>query len=186
MLSINPWLELSNTEPGLFQLVGSPKVNFTNLLYGKALLARREGYIVYYIDNHGLFDLEKLKQDLEHNRELLKGFFIFSPKNMAELLTIIDDLELQYKQNGKKQIICISSIFEFLTKNPTHMKTLFLMVHAMGILKQSNLPVFVTNEMRKFEDLEVPFLSFFIPPFFTKVFIIEQRGKESNFLTYNF
>jgi len=182
----NPWIELSNEKPGIFQLAGEPKSNYNLLLYGKALLARREGCTIFFIDNHGMIDLKKLRNDFNNDEQLLGGFYLFSPKNLVELLIIIDDLELFYFSSNSKPCIYITSIFEFLVKQPTNTKNLGLMAYSLGLLRDFEIPVFVTNEMRSTLEIKVPFLSFFIPQFFTKVFIVEIKGKQNEILQYVF
>lgn len=185
-MTVTTWLELSNDQAGLFQLAGTPNTNYNSLLYAKALLARREGKTIFFIDNHGIIDSEKLQQDLNHEPELIKGFYVFTPKNLPEFLSLVDDLELLYFTSVDQPLICISGIFEFLIKNPTNHKNLTLMVHLLGLLESYNLPVFVTNEMRATGEFDLPFLSFLVPTFFSKVFIIELHGKELSILNYTF
>lgn len=185
-LIINPWIELPNNKPGLYQLAGVPTTNYNLLLYGKALLARREGHTIFFVDNHGIVDFERLKTDLENDKDLIKGFYLFTPKKFIDFISIIDDLDLLYIHNNSRPIIFISGIFEFLVKNPTNTKNLGLMAYVLGLLGDYKIPIFVTNEMRIAQDYGSPFLSFFIPTFFTKVFIVEMEGKELNILTYNY
>lgn len=185
-MSENPWIELSNNEAGLYQLAGEPVTNYNLLLYGKSLLARREGKIIFFIDNHNVIDVKKLKEDLNGDDKLLKGFFLFYPKSFLEFITLIDDLELQYFSTTEKPVIFISSIFEFLVNDPTNTKKLSLMMYGLGLLREFNIPVFVTNEMRSSIEFTLPFLSFLIPKFFSKVFIVEVEGKKSKILTYNY
>lgn len=185
-MTISPWIELSNDQTGLFQLAGKPVTNYNLLLYGKALLARREGHTVFFIDNHGIIDIEKLKSDLENNSNLITGFYVFTPKTLAEYVTLIDDLELLYFHTVEKPVICISGIFEYLIKNPTNHKNLTLMVYGLSLLQSYSVPIFVTNEMRVSGEYDLPFLSFLIPAFFSKVFIVELKGKNLDILSYNF
>lgn len=185
-MTVTTWLELSNDQAGLFQLVGTPNTNYNSLLYAKALLARREGKKIFFIDNHGIMDIEKLQQDLTNDPDLIKGFYVFTPKNLQEFVTLVDDLELLYFPSVDQPLICISGIFEFLIKNPTNLKNLTLMVHLLGLLESYRIPVFVTNEMRATGEFDLPFLSFLIPTFFSKVLIIEVQGKELSVLNYNF
>ena len=185
-MSVNPWIELPPNEPGLYQLAGKPVSNYNLLLYGKALLTRREGSTVFFIDNHGSLDFEKLKSDLGNDTELINGFFVFSPKSLQELFTIVDDLDMLYFHTATKPVIFISGMFEFLIRSPTNSKHLGLMAYILGLLREFNVPVFVTNEMRASGDIDLPFLSFYIPTFFLKVYIIEIHGKEPEILEYNF
>lgn len=185
-MTASPWLELPHTRPGLYQLTGTPVSNYNLLLYGKSLLARREGYTIFFIDNHGIIDNEKLKTDLENSTDLIKGFYVFTPKTMQELYTLVDDLDLLYFQTAIKPVIFISGIFEFLLQNPTHTKNLGLMAYTLGLLRDFNVPIFVTNEMRTTTEYDLPFLSHLLPPFFTKVFILSVKGKELDILNYNF
>ncbi len=185
-MTASPWIELPHTEPGLYQLVGTPVSNYNLLLYGKALLARREGNTVYFIDNHSIIDQKKLQLDLEHKPELINGFYVFTPKNLLEFFALVDDLELLYFPTAQKPVVFISGIFEFLVKNPTHSKNLGLMAYALGLLRDFEVPVFVTNEMRTTTELTMPFLSHLLPPFFSKVFVLEVKGKELDVLNYTF
>ncbi len=185
-MTVSPWIEFPNDEAGLFQLAGKPTTNYNLLLYGKALLARREGNTVFFIDNHIIIDFQKLKNDLENDSDLINGFYIFTPKNLTEFITLVDDLELLYFHTVKKPVICISGIFEFLIKNPTNQKNLTLMTYALGLLQDYHVPIFVTNEMRATGEFDLPFLSFLIPTFFSKVFIVELQGKDLEILSYNF
>ena len=185
-MTVDQWIELRNDEPGLYQLVGAPSTNYNLLLYGKALLARREGHTIFFIDNQNIIDLAKLKMDFQDDTSLLESFFLFSPKNLYEFVTMVDDLELQYFPTAEKPVICISGIFECLVNYPTHAKKLGLMAYILGLLRQFEIPVFVTNEMRSNIDMTLPFLAYLLPPFFTKVFIVEVQGKETNLLQYSF
>ena len=185
-MSVNPWIELSNEEAGLFLLAGDPVTNYNVLLYGKALFARREGKTVFFIDNHGILNLNKLKEDFKNDKALLEGFFVFSPKNLVELITTIDDLDLQYFATASQPVIFISGIFEFLIKNPTNTKNLSLLTYGLGLLRQFTVPVFVTNEMRATEDFDVPFLPYLLKPFFSKAFIVEMSKTKTEILEYLF
>ena len=185
-MTVSPWIELSNDQTGLFQLSGRPFTNYNLLLYGKALLARREGHTVFFIDNHGIVDIQKLKIDLENDIDLINGFYIFTPKTLIEFITLIDDLELLYFHTVENPVIFISGIFEFLIKNPTNQKNLILMTYGLGLLQGYKVPIFVTNEMRASGEYDLPFLSFLIPNFFTKVFIFELQGKDFDILNYTF
>ena len=185
-MSVNPWIELSLTRTGLFQLAGKPTTNYNLLLYGKALLARRDGHTVFFIDNLSIIDRERLQHDLENSTELLNEFYVFTPKNLQEYYTIIDDLDLLYFQSAKKPIVFISGIFNFLLNKTTKTKSLSLMTHILGLLLDLTIPVFVTNEMRAVGEFDLPFLSFFLPTFFTEVYIVTVTGKETEMLKYNY
>ena len=185
-MTVNPWIELPNNRPGLYQLVGTPTTNYNLLLYGKSLLARREGNTVFFIDNHNIIDLNKLKCDLENNEELLNGYYVFTPKNLVEFITLIDDLDILYFHTAQKPVVFISGVFEFLIKHPTNSKDLSLMAHTLGLLNEFQVPVFTTNEIRATMEYDLPFLSFFIPAFFSKVLIVERNGKETDILSYNY
>lgn len=185
-MSVDSWFELSTTENGLFQLAGTPTSNYNLLLYGKALLARRSGQTIFFIDNHNVIDHDKLKNDLDNDTTLIRDFFLFTPKNLIELYSIIDDLELLYFQSAHKPVIFISGIFEFLLNKSTNNKSLTIMAHILGLLKEFAVPVFVTNEMRSMPDFDVPFLSFYLPTFFSKVLIISMKGKETEILNYTY
>ena len=185
-MTASPWIELSHTEPGLYQLAGTPVSNYNLLLYGKSLLARREGNTVFFIDNHGIIDQKKLQSDLEQKPELINGFYVFTPKNIQEFYSLVDDLDLMYFHTAQKPVVFISGIFEFLLKNPTNTKNMGLMAYILGLLRDFEVPVFVTNEMRATMEIDMPFLSHLLPPFFAKVFILEVKGKELDVLSYTF
>ena len=98
----------------------------------------------------------------------------------------MDDLDMLYFQTAEQPVIFISGVFEFLVKAPTNTKHLGLMAYTLGLLREFQVPVFVTNEMRTTGEYDLPFLSFFIPPFFSEVFIIDVHGKETDILQYIF
>ena len=185
-MTVNPWMELPNNKPGLYQLAGTPTTNYNLLLYGKSLLARREGNTIFFIDNHNIIDFDRLKSDLENDKELLNGYYVFTPKNLVEFISLIDDLEILYFHTTQKPVVFISGVFEFLIKHPTNSKNLGLMAYSLGLLNEYQIPVFTTNEMRATMEYDLPFLSFFIPAFFFKVFIVEKDGKEIDILKYNY
>lgn len=184
-MSFDPWLEIPNNQKGLYQLVGTPTSNYSLLLYGKSLLATHEGSTIFYIDNNGSIDKTKLKIDLQKDESLLSNYYVFSPKNQFEFFETIDDLELLYIRNSTSPIIFISSIFQFLLKNPRHNKNNELIMLILGLLKSYNLPIFVTNESRKISNQVVPFLSYLLPKFFDKVILQEHINGENTYTEIN-
>ncbi|MFV2014298.1 MAG: hypothetical protein ACC656_02630, partial [Candidatus Heimdallarchaeota archaeon] len=161
---------------------------YNKLLYGKSLLACHEGRSIFFIDNGGIIDKEKLVNDLQQNQDLISTYFIFNPTNLVQLFEIVDDLELLYIKNSKKPTIFISNIFQFLLRDPRNSKKLELLYIILGLLKtfsqNYNIPVFVSNETRKVKSKDSPFLSYLLPRFFDKIFIIDYLRGEQQSIEY--
>ena len=184
-MSRNPFIEMSNSNKGLFQLVGTPRSNYNKLLYGKALLACHENQTVYFFDNKKLIEKETLINDLLGNENLLSSFFIFRPKNQLEFFQTVDDLDLLYLKNNEKNTftIFVSNIFEFIINDARNSRKTELLLYTLGLLKiltqQYNIAVFSTNETRKQNSSDYPFLSYTFSPFFDKVYMLDfLKGKE--------
>ena len=187
-MSANPWTALPLATDGLFQLCGPPGTNYDHFLYTKALEARKIGHRVLWIDNQRSFNVENLRKDLDNNAEQLQEFFVFSPKTLWEFLTTIDDIELFYTKN--KAVLFIDNIFEHLVNNPRHQQQLTWISWILGNLKNITLStgraIFMTNELRKTSTYARPFLAYLFPRFFSRVFILEYRNKQSTFTEFSY
>jgi hypothetical protein len=182
-MSVNPFIEIPNSNKGLYQLVGTPNSNYNKLLYGKALLACYEGRTIYFIDNKKTIEKETLVKDLHANETLLSKFFIFRPKTQIEFFETLDDLELFYLKTSSHPTIFVSNIFEFLFRDPRTAKKTELLVLSLGFLKtfseKYDFAVFVTNETRKKTSGKYPFLSYLLQPFFDVVYMLDYvKGKQ--------
>ena len=182
------WATLPLATEGLFQLCGPPGTNYNRYLYTKALEARKLGHRVLWIDNQRSFNAEKLRKDLDDNPEHLQEFFVFSPKTLWDFLTTVDDIELFYSKN--KAILFIDNIFEHLVNNPRHQQHLTWIAWILGNLihltATTGRAIYMTNELRKSSSYARPFLAYIFPRFFTRVFILEYRNKQSTFTEFTY
>lgn len=186
-MATNPFIHITTNTSGLYQLCGRPGTNYEFYLYEKAIVTRRKGHRIIWIDNQQHFNVTRLKKDLKSKPEDLEEFFVFSPDDLTHFLDTVDDLDLHYLTN--KPVIFVDNIFEHLVTSPRDNKKLRSLAWIMGQLStlsnQHQLPIFITNELRKSKDYPRPFLAHLLPRFFTKVYIMDYIGRKTSFHEYN-